>query len=139
MSQLIIGTNIAVFDYLTDLGGVWRIKWKCLPTARDVDSVGNNDIGTNSYLGLACMHGGSAIYKINCSDSSEILTREEVISVQQDSSNEERLVYGMDWLQLEANSSDEVCGIDGTENIKWRVATCSFYDNAVQIWDNLSN
>lgn len=106
---------------------MWRIKWKSFLSPNS-DSERSE---AKSYLALACMHGGSAIYQVNCSSGSA-----DVVSVQQDSSNPERLVYGMDWLELKNTPevADQKC--DHQCEISWKVATCSFYDNAVQIWQN---
>jgi WD40 repeat protein len=133
-------------DFHCTGGGVWRLKWN-----PDID--GSND--GSLYLGAASMHNGSGIYKIDpgssfASDGALELTTFEI---QQDV-NEKRLVYGMDWLTKQAKSKiqeKDTVDEDNTDSntifksvelnasasIKQRdfeIATCSFYDNLVQIW-----
>ena len=90
------------------------------------------------YLGAASMHSGSGIYEIkigNCgSDHADLLI--EVVDIQKDC-NEERLVYGMDWLNGKGGTITKTNN-DCTSNKKllFEIATCSFYDNLIQIWGN---
>lgn len=111
----------------TDLGGIWRLKWKHV--AGDLSSASSADYV--SFLGAACMHGGSRIYGINCRCGDNSQPRESIVSTQQDESNPDRLVYGLDWLNL-----DREGGGDENGNINWKIVTCSFYDNTIQIWTN---
>jgi diphthine methyl ester acylhydrolase len=73
-----------------------------------------------NLLAVASMQGGSGIYRWD--DSTQTI---ETIAQQVDP-NPNRLVYGVDWLTTEENEDEIVC---------WKIATCSFYDNLVQIWD----
>mmetsp|Transcript_16153 Transcript_16153/g.24347 ORF Transcript_16153/g.24347 Transcript_16153/m.24347 type:complete len:354 (-) Transcript_16153:308-1369(-) len=101
-------------------GGVWRVKWKLL------DDMHRNR--GKSFLATACMHGGASLYEY--SDENGL---EQVSALVDD--NTDRLTYGMDWLKLQCCqdiSSDE-------EKLLWSVATCSFYDNTIQIWGNSVN
>lgn len=112
-------------------GGVWRLKW--MPEI-------NCSTHHQLFLGAACMHNGSGIYEINpgsklVESDMSITTVETLID-----SNEERLVYGFDWLI----SSGTEKSIDITEDlaksqpcsIHYEIVTCSFYDNLVQLWSN---
>lgn len=85
-------------------GGVWRIKW-------------HPEVGLESYLLAACMHGGSAVFDVG-SVEQELVDR-RVCSFE----SPNRCVYAIDWLQTERNP------------FKFRLASSSFYDNVICIWN----
>jgi hypothetical protein len=112
------------------------MKWKPERAARDSDTA-------VLYIGAASMHAGSGVHKIDLAsslskdhyDSSSKGDELSIMTVaSQVDSNEQRLVYGIDWLkkndtkevEKEANSFEEISNYD--------IVTCSFYDNLVQIW-----
>lgn len=127
---------------------MWRLKWK--PVCECDEGKANNSF----YLGAASMHNGSGIYKIqsSSSNSDNALTMTTVETQIDD--NATRLVYGMDWLHkekgvtakkemdetnpsttstvfnnIEADATSAECS-----PFEYEIATCSFYDNLVQIW-----
>jgi len=91
-------------------GGVWRIKWH--PLIKDV-------------LLTACMHNGFHIYKY---DDSFTSANEVCVFDQQ-----AQLAYGADWCLQRGNPSKDLT----TQNIldQSYIATCSFYDHSMKVWD----
>lgn len=114
------------------------MKWKP-ESSGDLDS-------SNSflYLGAASMHNGSGIYRINSNDafSEDAALSISTVETQIDS-NEGRLVYGMDWLPKQTIKKQDTIfeNVEATANslnqqLEYEIATCSFYDNMVQIWSS---
>lgn len=117
--------------------------------------------GNSLYLGAASMHNGSGIYRISNSDSGSASSEDTdsaltitTIATQIDS-NEDRLVYGMDWLssnvckekqvtpeETRAGSASTICensvesAAGHDDPLDYEIATCSFYDNLVQVWSS---
>jgi hypothetical protein len=92
---------------------VWRVKWITLPSGC-------------CYLAAACMHGGSALI-----DASSMMDPTAASSSRVyrhfDASNEKTLVYGIDLISSPESAT--------TESSQFTFASCSFYENKVQIWD----
>jgi hypothetical protein len=136
------------------------LKWKPVVESITKQSISNSNGGSEPlYIGAASMHNGSGIHRVDCSGSGEdggcsITTVETQVD-----SNDERLVYGMDWLKKgHAGANDTRCvdkmrlsssATDSAEKdfvlgdavaeeprLDFEIATCSFYDNLVQIWSS---
>ena len=83
------------------------------------------------FLVLACMHGGCRIYELtiedkdncddNCCTQAALLKSVEFT----DTANAQHLAYGIDVLSSCTGSEGEKL---------FELASCSFYDNLVQIW-----
>lgn len=89
-------------------GGVWRLKWM-----------------EDDHLLAACMHGGASVIDAKCFNSSK--TPQVTLRYTRHAS----MVYGIDWCRhpqaIWTSSSsyvDQKC-----------VATCSFYDRALHLWN----
>ena len=121
---------------------MWRLKWKPQSGASASDSNGEQPL----YLGAASMHNGSNIQRIDsnaCTDDGALIMT--TVETQIDC-NEARLVYGMDWLQEDATKPmgtqtvfENVEALENSSEIhqlEYEIATCSFYDNLVQIWSS---
>lgn len=88
------------------------------------------------FLVLAGMHGGCHIYRLritldapageltNCA-TSNVLVEEVNEFHHTDERNEKHLAYGIDVLSITDN---------GSSDTSFCIASCSFYDNLVQIW-----
>lgn len=101
-----------VLDIATG-GGVWRTKWFCAETESSAD-----------FLITANMQGGARIY--NLSNPSELICTVKKTVEFGDSSNSSQLMYGIDLLRHKNSSNSSAHQFD--------VASCSFYENLVQIW-----
>jgi diphthine methyl ester acylhydrolase len=105
-------------------GGVWRIKW-ATSKSRTWDH-------PSDLLAVASMQGGSGIYRWE--NSTQVI---ETLDQQVDS-NPNRLVYGIDWLFCETSEAEEGEAKGAKTQCHWKIATCSFYDNLVQIWNGIT-
>lgn len=115
---------------------MWRLKWR--PEREGGALAGDEE--SAMYLGAASMHGGSGIHKVDLGGGEVTLTTVET----QVDVNEDRLVYGMDWLGRDnrgggVEEENTVCGRVETKrsaesSLDYEIATCSFYDNLVQVW-----
>lgn len=122
-------------------GGVWRTKWNIISDK-------------SSFLFLSCMQGGSAVIEFD-----NILNTCELKILHKNESTPPHLAYGIDIIgtrtstqensrQSESENKDirdiidKCTELDG-ENTdffpllsrEFTVATCSFYDNLIQIWN----
>ena len=107
-------------------GGVWRTKWNMVDDK-------------SSFLSLSCMQGGSAIAEYNHESSACVIRAKHG-----DNSNDNHLAYGIDVIKvtsLQTKPADrhvesKVVAYD-TKRIcrRFTVASCSFYENLVQVWD----
>ena len=86
-------------------GGVWRLKWH--PTDPNL-------------LLAACMHDGFKIVNVSIDADSFVASGEIVCHCEGHGS----LAYGADWQRIKYGSSRVNA-----------VATCSFYDRLLQLWD----
>jgi hypothetical protein len=123
-------------------GGIWRVKWR------------ENCTDRRQYIAAACMHGGSGIYLYSDESTDDNESRSNIgnlscVSYFADE-NENRLVYGMDWVPQrtisqesgEENLSQQngdsklspLCTKESIKDSVLQVVTCSFYDNLVQAW-----
>ena len=95
---------------------MWRAKW----SPSQVEGV--------DYLVTASMQGGSRVYQLHSSVSDDTDSIKYALShaiEQRDDRNSNHLAYGIDVLhRLPDNESKEVLTL----------ASCSFYDNLVQVW-----
>lgn len=112
-------------------GGLWRVKW-VVP-----EGSGNpEEAPKDHFLVLAGMHGGCHVYRLrvtleapvgeqaNCATSNVLI--EEVNGFHHtDERNEKHLAYGIDVLSFTDS---------GPLDASFCIASCSFYDNLVQIW-----
>ena len=109
-------------------GGVWRTKWNILDDS-------------SSFIFLSCMQGGSSIVEYDGANSIC------AVKIQQrDENNDNHLAYGIDIINvaplqgLESSNLGEYSEKTVTDVLSSRaltvtVASCSFYDNLVQVWD----
>ena len=118
---------------------MWRTKWNIL-------------YDNSSFLFLSCMQGGSAIVEYDG------ISKTSIARVQQrDEKNDNHLAYGIDvinikplkgpesshlkeqeehFLKTKGKGEVEVEGVfPGRRGLTVTVASCSFYDNLVQVWD----
>ncbi len=109
---------------------MWRLKWR--PEHAGGGGGGEEEL----YIGAASMHAGSGIYKIDLSSPSNAF--KVTAEATQVDLNADRLVYGMDWLlpRLDAPPDRETdSSATSVDSFNFEIATCSFYDNLVQIWN----
>ncbi|KAJ7362021.1 Diphthine methyltransferase [Desmophyllum pertusum] len=101
-------------------GGVWRIKW--------------HPVHGDTML-TACMYDGFHILKFNNSNGDQCL--EKTVSYKEQAS----LAYGADWCRKHIQSAFQQHG--GNDELKDDgindtytdlIATCSFYDHALNLW-----
>lgn len=145
--------NIAVWDErfhskqplasLDSGGGVWRLKWQ--PRSSFVNE------SSSLYLGAACMHNGAGVYKLDCNasaagsgtgDDGDVEDSHHAVAMtatcQNIDDNEDRLVYGMDWLNAcsvgRRDEEEKESAAARSDEQAFRMVTCSFYDNMIQIW-----
>lgn len=120
-------------------GGVWRTKWNMIN-------------GKSSFLFLSCMQGGSAIVEYNHKNSTcEIKVKHT------DKTNSNHLAYGIDIIGARRSRNETENKIENENGNEYQnentslkppygfansnfdtivtIASCSFYDNLVQIWD----
>ena len=121
------------------------MKW-CVVESPTEDE-GNQNQQQQHYLVLACMHGGCRIYKLNIQESPlQGSISFSIVSFvhHTDLSNDKHLAYGIDVLHhnraLKATSANENCANGGGDDAtvitnEFTIASCSFYDNLVQIWN----
>lgn len=92
---------------------------------------------------LACMHGGCRVYHLDIQVVTVAGTAEEIDSEKEeeqryivtelgnvhqiDENNDKHLAYGVDVLSA-------LKGAEG-ETVDFTIASCSFYDNLVQVWN----
>ena len=89
-------------------GGIWRIKW--------------NPCSSN-LTAAACMH--NHFYVVDChTESSESI---EILATYKEHGS---LAYGIDWCR----KSDVTNGLEEEKNI-FTLASCSFYDHSMQLWN----
>lgn len=114
-------------------GGLWRVKW-LVPEGCP-----------HSYLVLACMHGGCRVSRIKFThltgddNRDKWAVREESFVQHKDSRNPQHLAYGVDVLSCTAvaessQAEAESEGGDALHKYKLELASCSFYDNLIQLW-----
>lgn len=107
---------------------MWRTKWNVLSDK-------------SSFLFLSCMQGGSAIVEYDGTN-----TTCEVKVKQRDEKNDSHLAYGIDLINfipsngiehssLEDRSAGKKTEYPSRRALTVTVASCSFYDNLVQVWD----
>jgi hypothetical protein len=112
-------------------GGVWRTKWNILSD-------------TSSCLFLSCMQGGSSVIEYSHSDGKLKIKATHL------DSHPKHLAYGIDIIHAKTkiltDSTPSIIGFSShseegdrsTSNRTFNavtLASCSFYDNLVQIWD----
>lgn len=106
-------------------GGLWRLKWL------DNQSTDVNDVDRDlGCIATANMHAGSGLYRISRTEGvdSQLLQCDK----QDVCSNEDnQLVYGIDVLKAK-HSPDKHDSANG--RTEFLLATCSFYENNVQVW-----
>lgn len=117
---------------------MWRTKWNIL-------------YDKSSFLFLSCMQGGSAIVEYDC------ISKTSITRIQQkDEKNDNHLAYGIDVINIkpligpesfhqdehslktkkeEEEEGEGEGGVPGSRGLTVTVASCSFYDNQVQVWD----
>ena len=119
-------------------GGVWRAKWH-------VSENTNANAVASSFIIAACMQGGSSVIKFPSSASSTLYAESELSnktfsdpellkkSIQ---GHDTQLVYGIDLLLVNsnANSSNDEEKVNNTSS-NLTLASCSFYENIIEIWD----
>lgn len=96
-------------------GGVWRLRWHPLD---------------KGLVLAACMHSGFSILRVDG----------DVVEVAEEYKAHESLAYGADWFQgewgrAESNSLDSISGSNKEKGSRSLVATCSFYDKALHVWE----
>jgi diphthamide biosynthesis protein 7 len=90
-------------------GGIWRIKW--------------HPYDDNRML-VAAMHGGCRIVQMDLTEDTAVLTATKEFT------EHKSMAYGADWL---------VCNHPNEEEGYFEAAaSCSFYDNAVFLWDTVA-
>jgi hypothetical protein len=98
---------------------VWRVKWKVC--------------NGSHFLVLGCMHGGCRVYRLGVvvdALSNQVSMVEEACVAHTDiHTNDKHLAYGIDALSLTPQSSEEASGA-----VTFKIASCSFYDNLIQVW-----
>ena len=102
--------------YLTVGGGVWRTKWNIISDK-------------SSYLFLSCMQGGSAIVEYDHSTCESLLKVSHT-----DKSAPNHLAYGIDIIGAKSQKESSPNSVR-TNLFTATIASCSFYDNKVQVWD----
>jgi diphthine methyl ester acylhydrolase len=90
-------------------GGVWRLRWR-------MDSKGQHS-GDSAMVCAACMHGGVKVVRMGAVAGEDM----EVVSAYH---GHDSMAYGCDWIQSAASEHDTI-------------VSCSFYDNAVHVWQPL--
>lgn len=96
----------------------------------------------HSYLVLACMHSGCRVSRINLTHFAEDGSgdhwevQEESFVQHRDTRNPQHLAYGVDVLACTKAVEGEGEGEDGASlhKHKLELASCSFYDNLIQLW-----
>lgn len=96
-------------------GGVWRLRWHPLD---------------KGLVLAACMHNGFSILRVDG----------DVVEVAEEYKAHESLAYGADWFQgkwgrAESNTLDSILGSNKEKGSRSLVATCSFYDKALHVWE----
>ena len=93
-------------------GGVWRLKWHPLD---------------RGLVLAACMHNGFALVRVG-GDAMEVV---------EEYKGHESLAYGADWYQGTWCSSEPGRPVEnaGKSFVRSLVATCSFYDKALHVWE----
>lgn len=111
---------------------MWRTKWNILHDK-------------SSFLFLSCMQGGSTIVEYDG------ISKTSIARIQQkDEKNDNHLAYGIDVINIKPLKDPESFhqeehslktkkegdrDFSGSRGLTVTVASCSFYDNLVQVWD----
>lgn len=104
-------------------GGIWRLKW------HPHDS---------TQLLVAAMHGGCHVVSIeallNDDQTPPILHPQDTpIGIVSSFSEHQSMVYGADWVPIPYTTNDQ------TSELRYMVASCSFYDQKAFLWDPFSS
>lgn len=104
-------------------GGIWRLKWH----PRD-----------STQLLVAAMHGGCHIVSIealhNDDETQRILNPQDPqISIVSSFSEHQSMAYGADWVPITCFTKDQ------NSELRYMVASCSFYDQTAFLWDPFSS
>ncbi|CAM6080043.1 unnamed protein product, partial [Sphagnum tenellum] len=94
-------------------GGVWRLKWHPFD---------------EGLILAACMHNGFAVIRADGHDMQVIESYNRHAS----------LAYGADWYKGQWGESDDEAAHQASDNsgtMRSLVATCSFYDKALHVWE----
>jgi WD40 repeat protein len=141
--------NIKIPLWENDVGGgIWRSKWWCC---------NDRTRRLNSHIGLACMHGGCNIFSLsdmmttntdsmkdnNPYDIRNINTSGHEVShvgkhyeESAPTQHHGHLAYGLALLRspTEHKNISELSKPEASTRTKWLAASCSFYDDIVQLW-----
>jgi len=139
-------------------GGIWRAKWwwagglrsatpdasssssSSSPGSSSNSNSSNSSASTSSHLALACMHGGCNVFNVPHASEGQgqgLLGASpfRVGKHYRESLPEQtqgHLAYGLALLQAPAHSGSG--SSKGSSSGKWLAASCSFYDDIVQLW-----
>ena len=123
-------------------GGIWRTKWWSEVTGESkgvwqdigTDSTNEHEKHSTTYLGLACMHAGSALYAV---DEGKGLAGSTLRLIGRHYQHSEtpsgHLAYGFALLQGHPGVQSEQIR-ESPQGPSFLAVSCSFYDNLVQVW-----